>query len=87
MTKITHVTQVESFLVELRFSDGSVDEYDLGPIVQRDMLLTRPLANMMFFRSFFPELGALAWTNGLELSGDALHKELKEIMSPPNPHD
>jgi len=78
MTKITHVTQVESFLVELRFSDGSVGEYNLGPIVQRDTVLTRPLADITFFRSFFLELGALAWTNRFELSGDALHKELEE---------
>jgi len=78
MTKITHVTQVEGFIVELRFLDGSVGEYNLGPIVQRDTVLTRPLADMTFFRSFFLELGALAWTNGFELSGDALHKELEE---------
>ena len=78
MTNITHAKQIESFLVDLRFSEGSVGECNLGPIVHRDTVLTRPLADMTFFRSFFLELGAQSWTNGLELSGDSLHKELKE---------
>ena len=78
MTNITHARQIESFVVDLPFSDGSVGEYDLGPIVRRDTVLTRPLADMKFFRSFFLELGALAWTNGFELSDDALHKELED---------
>jgi hypothetical protein len=78
MIKITYSRQVEGFVVELRFSDGSVGEYNLGPIVQRDTVLTRPLVDITCFRSFFLELGSLAWTNGFELSGDALHKELDE---------
>ncbi len=78
MIKITHVRHVEAMVVELQFSDGSSGEHDLSPVVKYDTVLTRPLTDPDYFRSFFIELGALAWANGLELSGNALHSEMLE---------
>jgi hypothetical protein len=76
MTKITHAKHVDAMIIELRFSDGSFGEYDFAPMVKRDTVLTKPLADPDYFRSFFIELGALGWANGLELSAGALHAEM-----------
>jgi hypothetical protein len=57
---------------------ATAGEYDLGPIVERDTILTRPLRAPEYFRSFFLELGALAWPNGLEFSPESLHRALLE---------
>jgi hypothetical protein len=76
MIKITQARHVAGTGVELRFSDGSLGVYDFTPIIAHDTVLTRPLGDPDYFRSFFLELGALAWSNGLELSGSALHEEM-----------
>jgi hypothetical protein len=78
MTKIISARHLDGFVIELYFSDGTAGEYDLAPIVERDTILTRPLRDPEYFRSFFLELGALAWPNGLELSPEALHRALLE---------
>jgi len=40
----------------------------MAPILERDTVLTRPLRDPAYFSSFYLELGALAWPNGLEFS-------------------
>jgi hypothetical protein len=87
MIKIIHATHVDAMVVELRFSDGSVGTYDFASLLAHDTVLTRALAEPDYFRSFFLELGALAWSNGLELSGGALHEELlrsRNLRWPPS---
>jgi|WetSurMetagenome_2_1015567.scaffolds.fasta_scaffold583716_2 hypothetical protein len=78
MIKIIQAKYIAGMLLELRFSDGSSGEHDFAPVLEHDTELTRPLAAPEFFRSFFLELGALAWSNGLELSGNALHEKMRQ---------
>ena len=57
---------------------GTVGEYDLTDVVNRDSSLTRPLRDPEYLRNCYLELGALCWPNGLELRGGAIHRRLAE---------
>jgi hypothetical protein len=78
MIKITSARHQEAFTIELCFSDDTTGTYDMAPIIERDTVLTRPLLDLGYFASFYLELGALAWPNGLELSPAAIHAALRE---------
>ena len=78
MTKIISARHREAFTIELCFSDDTMGTYDMAPIVERDTVLTRPLRDPAYFCSFYLELGALAWPNGLEFSPAAIHATLLE---------
>ncbi|HJX63121.1 MAG TPA: DUF2442 domain-containing protein [Polyangia bacterium] len=78
MTKITRARHGEALTIELWFSDDTTGTYDMAPIIARDTVLTRPLRDPAYLRSFYLELGALAWPNGLELSPAAIHAALHE---------
>ena len=78
MTKIVRVTHVRDRVLRLEFSDSTVGEYDLSPVLQRQTELTLPLADPEYFKRVFLDLGALCWPNGLELSPEAIHRRLKE---------
>lgn len=78
MTKITNARHRGAFMIELCFSDDTMGAYDMTPLIDRDTVLTRPLRDPAYFRSFYLELGALAWPNGLELSPAAIHLALRE---------
>ena len=78
MIKILRARHLRDFVLDLEFSDGSMGEYDLAPLLARDTVLTRACREPDFFRRFFIELGALSWPNGLELSGESIHRRLEE---------
>ena len=78
MIKITSARHREALEIELCFSDNTMGAYDMAPILERDTVLTRPLRDPSYFRSFYLELGALAWPNGLEFSPAAIHAALNE---------
>jgi len=78
MIEITRARQVEASTIELWFSDDTTGTYDMAPIIARGTVLTRPLHDPVYFRSFYLELGALAWPNGLEFSPAAIHAALRE---------
>ena len=77
MIKIIKAETIGQTQVRLTFSDGTLGDYDLGPLLCKDTVLTRPLKNPEYFSAHFLELGALGWRNGLELSPAALHSELR----------
>jgi len=64
--------------LDLTFSDGATGRWPADAVLGRDTLLTRPLEDPAYFRRAFVEAGALAWPNGLEFSGHALHAKLAE---------
>jgi hypothetical protein len=64
--------------LDLSFSDGSRGRWDADAVIARDTALTRPLEDRAYFARAFVEAGALAWPNGLEFSGHALHAKLGE---------
>ena len=78
MIKIIRATLVRDATLTLEFSDSTVGEYDLSPLLLRDTELTRPLTDPEYFKRFFLDLGALCWPNGLEFSPEAIHQRLKE---------
>jgi hypothetical protein len=43
MTKIVHATHRHHHVLEIEFSDGSVGDYDLAPLLAKDTELTRDL--------------------------------------------
>jgi hypothetical protein len=78
MIKVLRAKAVSGHMIRLEFSDGSVGDYDLTELLSRDTEMVRPLKDQAFFADFFPELGALCWRNGFELSGASLHRRLLE---------
>lgn len=64
--------------LDLTFSDGATGRWSADAVIARDTVLTRPLENPAYFARAFVEAGALAWPNGLEFSGHALHAKLAE---------
>lgn len=78
MIKLTGLEPTGEAGLELRFSDGSHGAWSAAELIARDTVLTRPLADTVYFRRAFLEAGALAWPDGLELSADGLHLQLAE---------
>ena len=68
---------LSGYQLRLTFSDGAHGDYDFSRLLANDTVLTHPLKTPDVFKSFFIELGALCWKNGLEFSPAALHRELQ----------
>lgn len=78
MIKLTAASYIQAYELRLLFSDGSTGVFDFAPFVQAATTMTRPLADLDFFRRFYIELGALAWPNGFDLSAGSLHQRLQD---------
>ena len=78
MIKIVAADYVNDHEIRLRFSDDSSGTVDFGPFLDAGTAMTEPLRDPAFFRSFFLELGALAWPNGFDLSAESLQRSLDE---------
>ena len=76
MIKIIRAKLIRDRIIQVEFSDGSSGEYDLEPLAARGGLLTLVWSESGYFERFFLELGALCWPNGLELSPEAIRREL-----------
>jgi len=77
MIKIIKAETIGQTQLRLTFSDGTQGDYDFAPLLAKETVLTRPLENPEAFNTYFIELGALCWKNGLELSPASLHQELQ----------
>ncbi len=80
MIKLQHVAVTGPAELELPFSDGSHGRWSAAALIARDTVLTKPLADHVYFARAFIEAGSLAWPNGLELAGWNLHRELAEEL-------
>ena len=78
MIKIVKADLLRDRLVRLEFSDGTMGDYDLQPLIARGTEVVTPLESDVFFQQFFLELGALCWPNGFELSGGGIQQRLRE---------
>jgi hypothetical protein len=78
MIKLVSIRPAGDTALDLVFSDGSSGRWSSNALIARDTVLTRPLADPVYFARAFIEAGALAWPNGLELSAEALHRRLDE---------
>ena len=77
MIKIVNTTYIKEYIVRLEFSDGSYTDYDFSYLLSKNSVLTKPLRNKEYFKSFFLELGAICWKNGLELSPESLYEKAR----------
>lgn len=78
MIELIRVEPAGERALDLTFSDGSSGRWDAEAVIARQTVLTRPLEDPTYFARAFVEAGALAWPNGLEFSGHALHAKLAE---------
>ena len=78
MIKLVGLSLSGSDSLTLCFSDGSSGQWSARDLIARDTVMTRPLADPAYFARAFIETGALAWPNGLELSGPSLHRRLED---------
>jgi len=78
MIKIVKAESLQDKAVRLEFSDGTMGDYDLSPLIARGTEMVKPLEDPDFFPQFFLELGALCWPNGFELSGAGIQRRLLE---------
>ena len=78
MIKIVAADYVNDHEIQLRFSDDSSGTFDFTPFLDAGTPMTEPLRDPAFFRSFYLEVGALAWPNGFDLSASSLQKRLDE---------
>ncbi|MES2119579.1 MAG: DUF2442 domain-containing protein [Pseudomonadota bacterium] len=76
MIKLIAISVLGDARLALTFSDGSSGVWSAADIIARDTELTRALSDASYFARVFIEGGALAWPNGLELSGHSLHQKL-----------
>jgi len=74
MIKITRAMHRGDCRIELEFSSGDVGQVDLADLARKTGSMAAPLRDPATFGTFFLELGALAWGNGLELSPEALYR-------------
>lgn len=77
MIKITKAIYKSDYFIELYFSDGKKGLFDASELVSRNTEMVHPLKDKHYFQSFFLELGALCWKNGLEFSPSSLYLKLK----------
>ena len=78
MIKIVKAEYLEHKIIRLWFSDQTVGDYDLQPLLDKQTEIVTPLQDDVYFKQFFLELGALCWKNGLELSPGNIHCKLSE---------
>jgi hypothetical protein len=78
MNKIVKATHARARVLRVEFGDGTWGEFDVQALLDRGTVLVEPLSEDSYFARFFLELGALCWPNGLELSGESIHRKLRD---------
>jgi hypothetical protein len=76
--RVTSVTALDHFRLEVRFTDG------LRGVVDLSVLINSPAAGVFaalqdeaLFASVLVDQGAVAWPNGLDLAPDAMHRAIR----------
>jgi hypothetical protein len=78
MISLVRAHHVRDAVLGLEFSDGSFGEFDMAPFIAAGGRMVEPLKDHAQFLAFFVEEGGLAWPNGYDLSGRALHRRRAE---------
>jgi len=81
MIKIIKATYLNDYTITLEFSDGKCVNYDFSYIVNKEGILAQPLKDKNYFKTFFLELGAICWKNGLELSPHSIYSKAKNTAA------
>jgi len=79
--KVLNIKVVDSFMLELIFSNGDTAHFDGADyLASRSGSLLDLLRNPSYFSRCFVDAGALCWPNGFELSGSRVH-ELSRVLA------
>ena len=76
MINIIEAKYVKSYEIKLKFSDNTFGILDFSYLQDIQTILTNPLKEKEYFKSFFIDFGALCWKNGLEFSAESLQRKL-----------
>ncbi len=71
-------TDLERFMVKLKFKNGKKGRISLNHIFHKPKNLSAEILRAGMFEKCFVESGALAWPNGFELCPDALYEWMME---------
>ena len=73
MIRVADVTPLGSYVVRLRFDDGTEKELDLGPYLRGPVF--EPLRDPDKFREVYvdKDLGTIVWPNGADMCPDVLY--------------
>ena len=82
MNKVIAVTANEDFSLELRFNDGSVKRFDVGPYL--DYELFRELKDLDYFKQVRIAFGTVQWPHEQDISPETLYLESVSISDSPN---
>ena len=81
MNKVIAVTANEDFSLELRFNDGSVKRFDVGPYL--DYELFRELKDLNYFKQVRIAFGTVQWPHEQDISPETLYLESVAVLDSP----
>jgi hypothetical protein len=75
--RVTNVSHLKDYQLEVRFSDGTVAEIDFSRRIVGRGGVFAPLANVEFFKQVAVdhEGGTLVWPNGVDFCPNVLYSE------------
>ena len=79
MIKVSKIEWAGDRRLRFRFSDGSVGEFDFGPILDHPGSMVEPLREETYFRRVFLEDGAPTWPNGFDADPEWLRREIVRL--------
>ncbi len=77
LPRVTEARHLRDYLLEIRFTDGTVARLDFRRRILGRGGVFKPLENVEFFRQVAvdPEAGTLVWPNGVDFCPDVLYCE------------
>jgi hypothetical protein len=77
MPRLVEARHVRSFIVWVRFSDGSQGEVDFAAELEGPVFA--PLRDPAYFRTFVlhPELHTITWPNGADVAPEFLYERIR----------
>ena len=79
--RVTSVTPLPDFRLQVTFVDGTAGEVALGKLLQRPDIgrtVFAPLRDVATFEQATVVLGAVAWPGGIDLAPDAMYDAIRE---------
>lgn len=71
MITITSVKPLDNYLLELRFSNNEVGQFDVKPYLEQGIF--KELKDEVYFKQVTTQFDSIAWKNGQDFSPDTLY--------------
>jgi len=84
MNKVTAVKANDDFSLDLRFSDGSVKNFDAKPYLDYEVF--RELKDLNYFKQVDVAFGTVQWPNEQDISPETLYIEGKPVSGNGDSH-